>query len=357
MMFQPLGEGGSLISNLNLEYTLFETSSDSRQVTDSGTFNYKIYQESSDKFFVTSIPVRAQEGKSYSLKLMLRDNLRKTFNLSFLEVEKSKSHGQQNFNLTNREGSPIFKNVIIGSGSFLVKHTNPSSDSLYISYFKNDVPLPKPTFAISPETSVYNQRDSLFVLEYSPNQPISLAYEGLYFIQFDTNSTEGVSVARFPKGFPRIQSSDDLIGPLAYITTTGEFNNLLEQKHGKLAADDFWINSGGNTGRGREMIRIYYNRVYFANYYFTNTVEGWKTDRGMVYIVYGPPHNMKKTANSETWMYYRKGGKNETISFKFNYKPGKFHVNQYQLQRSENHNWHWREAVYSWTNGEIFLLD
>ena len=76
----------------------------------------------------------------------------------------------------------------------------------------------------------------------------------------------------------------------------------------------------------------------------------------MVYIVYGAPHYIKKTVDSEIWYYYiNKGG--EAISFKFNYNPNKFNLSQYTLERSEGHTWHWREAVYAWTNGEIYLMD
>jgi GWxTD domain-containing protein len=356
VLFQPLGNGGSLISDIDVEYTLFETSSEKKHITDSGTYNYNILQESTKKSFISQIPLKAEEGKSYSLKIMLRDNLRKTFNLSFVEVEKREDRGQQYFNITNQSGEPLFKNVIIGSGAFRVLHSNPTSDKLYISYYSNNTPLPKPTYASSVESTTYSKRDSLYIIDYSPDQPISLSYEGMYYMQFDTNSSTGVSVTRFEKGFPKVTKPKELIEPLAYITTSGEYNNLKTYSNEKLAVDDFWIKNGGNAGRGREMIRIYYNRVYFANYYFTNTTPGWKTDRGMVYIVYGPPHNMKKTASSETWLYYRKRG-GESISFNFNYNPGKFNINQYQLERSESQNWHWREAVYAWTNGEIFLLD
>lgn len=356
LLFQPVGNTGSMISDISVEYTLFETSSDNKQVTDSGTYNYKIQQESAEKFFITQIPIKTEEGKSYSLKVMMRDNLRNSFNLSFVEVEKTENLGQQYFNVTNTNGSPLFKNVIIGDGAFRVLHTNPGSDKLFVSYFKNETPLPKPTYAASLESTAYNKRDSLFIVDYTPDLVVSLSHIGMYYIQFDTNSNSGISVTRFPMGFPRITNPDDLIEPLAYITTTGEYNNIISQPNSKLAADEFWIKSGGSASRGREMIRIYYNRVYFANYYFSNTVPGWKTDRGMIYIVYGPPHDIKKTANSEIWLYYKKGN-GDPIKFRFNYSPGKYHLNQYTLERSENHNWHWREAIYSWTNGEIFLLD
>ena len=131
---------------------------------------------------------------------------------------------------------------------------------------------------------------------------------------------------------------------------------LLLEENKKLATDNFWLGIAGSTGVAREMIRIYYNRVYFANYYFSGTKPGWKTDRGMVYIVYGPPKNLQKSPDSESWIYYLKGPSN-SITFNFNYDPNPFNVDNYILSRSESHDWHWREAVDTWRSGKIFLLD
>jgi len=54
----------------------------------------------------------------------------------------------------------------------------------------------------------------------------------------------------------------------------------------------------------------YYRRVDFANANFGTFIEGWKTDRGMVYIVLGPPNDIERhpfEAGSkpyEIWSYY-----------------------------------------------------
>ena len=36
----------------------------------------------------------------------------------------------------------------------------------------------------------------------------------------------------------------------------------------------------------------YYRRVRFANEEFTQYKDGWKTDRGMIYILFGPPNQV-----------------------------------------------------------------
>jgi GWxTD domain-containing protein len=143
---------------------------------------------------------------------------------------------------------------------------------------------------------------------------------------------------------------------LAYLTTSADYQKLQNAENKKLAVDDFWLALGGSTNRARELIRIYYNRVYFANYYFSGNKPGWKTDRGMVYIVYGPPQNIEKSPVSETWLYYMKGASN-SINFTFRHEPNSYNLDNYVLQRSESHDWHWREAVDSWRKGKIFLLD
>ena len=76
----------------------------------------------------------------------------------------------------------------------------------------------------------------------------------------------------------------------------------------------------------------------------------------MIYIVYGPPQNLQKSPDTETWIYYNKGA-SSTINLTFDYKPNSFSIDNFILRRSESQDWHWREAVDAWRNGEIFLLD
>ncbi len=356
LLFQPLGPNGEMVSDVSMKYTLLEISDNNNFIADSGTFNTTFYKKNTGKSTLSQIPIKAEKGKSYHLKVITRDKLRRSFYVTFIDVEKTGKIGEQFFNITHLDGSPIFKNALIGNGTIRVMHANPSSDKLYISYFKNETPLPKPTFAVSSDNILYERPDSIYSIDYKQGMAIQLLYEGLYFIQFDTTLDEGVSITKFEDNFPQVKTKYDLVEPLAYITTSAEYKKLLTSENKKLAADNFWIRAAGSTDKGRELIRIFYNRVYFANYYFTTAQPGWKTDRGMVYIVYGPPHNLKKTYEDETW-YYHNPGSPEPISFTFVYSPSKFYIDQYKLKRSEGHTWHWREAVYAWNNGKIFLQE
>ena len=59
-----------------------------------------------------------------------------------------------------------------------------------------------------------------------------------------------------------------------------------------------------------EIMDEYYARVDYANKNFTSFLAGWRTDRGMVYIIFGPPNNIERrpfemdSKPYEVWTYY-----------------------------------------------------
>ena len=92
-----------------------------------------------------------------------------------------------------------------------------------------------------------------------------------------------------------MRSPDVMIEPLAYLASQDELDTLRFALKQKMALDDFWIKMGGNVDKARELIRIYYTRVLYSNFYFSSYKEGWRSERGMIYIIYGPPDKVYKT--------------------------------------------------------------
>lgn len=342
--------------NFTIDYLLQEIGADTNTLVDSNTYVYQLRKEDVNNYYITQIPFKAQEDKSYRLKVTLTDHYRNDKNISYLHVEKQQTYGEQFFNVTNISGIPLFKNIVIDDGAFRINHRTPQSDTLYISYYKNNKQPAQALIAPISDELFYAKRDSLFAVAYNKATALAFHYEGLYFIQFDTNSQHGISILKINSDFPKVREPDGLIPPLSYLTSEAQQAQLSAQENPKKAADNFWLNIAGNTSKARELIRLYYNRTYFSNYYFTNTAAGWSTDRGMIYTIYGPPHNLTKTADSEIWKYNRKET-GSPITFTFKYTPNKYGLNNYKLQRSNSHTWHWTEAIYAWTSGDIFFYD
>ena len=60
-----------------------------------------------------------------------------------------------------------------------------------------------------------------------------------------------------------------------------------------------------------ELMNEYFKRVVYTNMQFESFINGWETDRGMIYIIFGPPDGIDKfmlpqrQEPYETWQYYR----------------------------------------------------
>ena len=104
------------------------------------------------------------------------------------------------------------------------------------------------------------------------------------------------------------------------------------------------------------MIRKYYNRMQDANLYFTSYLEGWKTDRGMIYLIYGTPNTIIRNANSETWTYGEENNIN-SLQYTFSRVDNPFTDNDFTLERSGVYKQSWYVAVDIWRQGRTYLQD
>ena len=201
----------------------------------------------------------------------------------------------------------------------------------------------------------------------SDTLPLMFPDEGVYFCTPERKSEEGFTFLNFGPGYPLMNDPEFMIRPLAYLASEEEMNTIRSADRPKLALDDFWLKCGGNVDRSRELIRIFYTRILYANHYFTSFKEGWRTERGMIYTIYGPPDKVYKKSDEESWGYRRPvlksswGGRlhlqERYLFFNFKLRNSRFSDNDYYLSRSETLVSYWDRAVASWRKGLVFRLD
>lgn len=106
--------------------------------------------------------------------------------------------------------------------------------------------------------------------------------------------------------YPLVQSPRELAEPLIYLMDPKEYGQLMQISSNdslKAAVDRFWLSNIQNSSLARSVISMYYHRVEEANKLFSNFKDGWKTDMGMVYILFGPPFYQTKSLNEINWAY------------------------------------------------------
>ena len=111
-----------------------------------------------------------------------------------------------------------------------------------------------------------------------------------------------------------ITDIDKATEQLQYIAKDNEIDHIREattpgEKQKRFL--EFWSKHNPDpNASNNELIEEYYSRVEYADKNYANHMEGWKTDRGMIFIQFGPPQNIERHPfNSdnkpyEIWYYY-----------------------------------------------------
>jgi GWxTD domain-containing protein len=159
--------------------------------------------------------------------------------------------------------------------------------------------------------------------------------------------------------FPRPVLISDLIdacGYIAYRPEQAAMDTLTVQSEMRVAFDRFWLSAIRDRSRATRAMRAYFSRIEEANRLFSSYKEGWKTDRGMVFAVFGPPENVEKKAETETW-YYNLPGSYQSNVFEFRrvfFAPASLAIEDYVLRRSMIYETSWERMVEKWREGEVF---
>ena len=345
-------------SEVRIHYELFDCTDieNNKLVSDSATFINSVEIKKQQKIIVFPVVIPAEQGRTYMLLVQTTDLLRRNTIRQFLTINKTNIYSAQNFKITALNGSPKLENTISENEIFRIIYQRKPVDKLFIKYMSQPQPAATSPLAPAPARELSFKADSVWIQPYSSNTNFMFGYEGLYLIQTDTTRREGLLLMNFGPSFPGEDRAEQLVKPIQYLTSSGEYQRLSQEKVPKKMLDNFWLAATGSTDKARMLIRVFYTRMSYANQFFTDYKEGWKTDRGMIYMVYGLPNNIHKGSDSETWEYTRKQHANP-VTFVFERKPSPYSEDHYVLRRGNPQSTFWRQAVDSWRKGRVFTFN
>ena len=107
------------------------------------------------------------------------------------------------------------------------------------------------------------------------------------------------------------------------------FLKLTTDEERDMFIEQFWERRNPHPGSAENAFKEeHYRRMAYATDHFRTTRPGWQTDRGHMYIVYGPPdeiesHAAGKSYPSEEWRYRHLEGLGANVIFTFIDRTGK----------------------------------
>jgi len=296
-------------------------------------------------------------GQAMQLEVSMLDVKRLSEQSIILTVDKKDNYVSQNFLLKDASTGAILFNNFSAEGRELqiISDRNMSGD-IKVLHDPTQTKLPPPPFSsVIPELPRVEEM-TLFPMRIDSannGHPIFNTLKGRYVICIGNDRRNGKTITVADKFYPEVASVNQLIYPLRYVTSKVEYESIESHSDPKKLIDNFWIECSGSKERARELIRVYYNRVKEANYYFSSYTEGWRTDRGMVHLIFGHPNSIRRTDDSETWIYGEEGNIS-SVSFVFRRVNYGFSGNVYTLVRDPMFRSHWERMVTTWRNGRVY---
>lgn len=241
------------------------------------------------------------------------------------------------------QGNHYLQTNILEAGNMLYRSGSgktifaPMTDKLPSPPFSTNAPFVPETFEILSIDSVETKAGAYIYTKDSMSSDLEIIYA------MDAN---------LHPQFPEWVTTSEMAGPMRYLCSKEEFDKISKSTDGpENAMEKFWIQSAGGREKARNLIRTYYQRVWDANHHFTSYAEGWKTDRGMIYLVFGHPEKIELENNLEIWSYTLETGQ---LQFAFEPKQHPIWGEIFILKRNEQYRPHWEFQVSQWRQGRIF---
>ncbi|MBL7901858.1 MAG: GWxTD domain-containing protein [Bacteroidia bacterium] len=339
-------------ARLKIRYQLFQDGKE-KPILDSG--NYLLYDRAeeeilSSKSIFSGFKLRSPFGNDYLLHLAVIDLNKKIQYTKDIAIHKKDRFNRQNF-FVSKKGNIQFSNVFKAGDTVHVKLNSTLYFNLTQDFFSKDYPIALPPFSTKGETENLPAPDSSFVVPIEAGEfSLIMPQRGFYHLRLSAARQEGLSLFTFSSSFPGITDAGEMIYCTRYIMTKEEYTSCLESENKKKAIDKFWLEVGGSNERARELLKRYYARVKEANKLYTSYNEGWKTDRGMIFIVFGQPSSIAYKEGEEVWVYGSAVNQTST-TFIFKKVNNPYSSALYVLERSPFYKSSWSNAVDLWRQG------
>ena len=319
---------------------------------DSFSINKDIASDTINKI-TEEINLECKEGEKYIIEINLIDNHKVSTTKHSINIDRTVIN-KNDYLIFDKKNKLKFGSYFNISDTLFIQN-NTKQKTLFVKYYKEKFPLAKPPFLVEEIKSQKIKAENTFLIPTDTTLfifPINKI--GIYQFLDREEAENGMSILSFDNDFPKINTTKNMMLPLQYICTNEEFSKLQEIKNSKIAIDEFWLDrTKDDKDQAEKLIYTFYKRVEYANTFFTSYKAGWKTDRGMIMIIFGTPNIIYQSKEGESWIY---GEKNNmyALNFTFTKIKNKFSDNDFQLNRSAYFKNIWITAQRSWREGHAY---
>ncbi len=354
LLYRRNDTGLSFQARLNIRVLVFAEGNDKR-IIDSAFKEIRdisISEKIAAKKIQVNLPIKTPKAV-YKAVVEFYDLNRHVKYFENFRIDHRNSTGPQNF-LAVENDTVAFKTNFLPNENLRILAPNVVGKQVYVDVYRQEFGAALPPFSAKDQYEDATRIDSTYALPVNNAIAVlSMPSSGAVLLRGSKESKEGMCLFVAEDAFPGISNNTEMIQCTRYIMSKEEFDACLTADDQKLAIDNFWLGIGGSKERSRELVRRYYGRVKDANKLYSSFVPGWKTDRGMIYIVLGAPFSKYSDKSGEVWVYGNDANPN-SLRFVFKLRKNALTENDMVLERSIFYREPFHNAVEYWRQGIVF---
>lgn len=283
-----------------------------------------------EKMLGIKFPLTPFEGEPF-YTIRLSDQIRNVFSYQegFIQLED-----QSPCVLTTEKGWSISSNSLSPNDVILCDE---GIDSLVVKRYPIDC------FALPNYREVMDVRspksDTTLILKTNESWSQLRSSSGFYFQVLSTDNKHAFGWSQCYSANPN--------NSIKYLLEDGEIKEVT-----KLDYEKFWFACAeGDAFKKERLIEEWEKRIRWVNAFYTSFQEGWKTHRGWVYLILGPPNRIELSLGAERWYYDFSPNENSVILFLSN--PEGMHPNDYIIDWNNNLRYELDKGIRKWNRGAI----
>jgi len=327
----------------------------SNEIIDSAKTSLIIKKIKKQTSIISFFKIKDIDLDQYLIEINLFDLYGNKKSQSYIRVNKSDDGNEQYYlSFIGKNQKPVFTEFFKPSDTLYIKTKKKNTLEMSVIHYNSNFKIANKPYDSEKQDTLKIKKDTSWKIHTSFQKSKFYSNKtGIYIIRADSTKVRGIMKVQFNNAYPLISKSDDMVEALAYILDDEELQIFRNSKNKKLSLDNFWIKTSKNKERAKELIKIWYNRATYSNYYFTSYKKGIKTDRGMIYTVIGPPDNIQYFDDAEKWIYTNTKNISK-LEFIFVKQANSISNNDYTLIREGKYEAMWVRAIKTWRSGKVY---
>ena len=300
--------------------------------------------------FIARLKIPLSLGHEGLLKIEARDLQNKKGVIIYKNLSRKTIDSDLDFRV-QQKGISNFQGWIQEGIPVQISFWDSTLTEFILSEFPKFKQLPLPPFSLDDSPKEDFQAVCRKNIQQASLDSLVINKEKILRVSSSKHPENGLILSVVEKDFPSFPNEEETFESHLFLMQKKEKQNNTSKN-----IIDFWAMIGLNSLQIQSIEKAWTERIKQANILFTRSNSGWRTDRGMIYTIFGAPNTVYNNGNAEEWNYISSKGK-PPLTFRFERCSNIFSQEEYCLVRKSEYATYWYKAIETWRNGTPYTYE